>query len=261
MNWFIHQLRFTSSYSSYIYIYMCVYPNFCKPGRACYMASWPRCWWHEFQAKKAKKVGYQYGVLIGCLGRMILHLSSTCLTLGCGCIGLHDVAFAAHLSRARLPLSPTMLLLRWATWFCTSLHPTPSLKQFSARQPQQWHAANKQETSGDKGKASIPRTRPFCKNPLNCGSYKRVASLGWKLFLCLRLSPACLLHATAVAALVSSLPSCRHMPSLFFQCFPFCGLMAGHMWRLMQYFLLFGVNRFLFQWGFNTNKWVIWKSG
>lgn len=36
------------------------------------------------------------------------------------------------------------------------------------RQPQQWHAANKQETSGDKGKASIPRTRPFCKNPLNC---------------------------------------------------------------------------------------------
>ena len=76
-------------------------------------------------------MGYQYGVLIGCLGRMILHLSPTCLTLGYGCIGLHDVAFAAHLSRARLPLSPTMLLLRWATWFCTSLHPTPSLKQFS----------------------------------------------------------------------------------------------------------------------------------
>ena len=41
MNWFIHQLRFTSSYSSYIYIYICiyVYPNFCKPGRA--IVTWP----------------------------------------------------------------------------------------------------------------------------------------------------------------------------------------------------------------------------
>lgn len=180
------------------------------------MASWPRCWWHEFQAKKAKKVGYQYGVLIGCLGRMILHLSPTCLTLACGCIGLHDVAFAAHLSRARLPLSP-MLLLRWATWFCTSLHPTPSLKQFSG--------------------------------------FKRVASLGWKLFLCLRLSPTCLLHATAVA-LVSCLPAvtCRRS---FSNAFFFAVSWRATIWRLIQYFPPFGVNRFLFQWGFNTNKWVI----